>query len=97
MYSVCSFFLSYSSSDKTIPVCSTFLSNQLSLSPSTLAAMIVSSTRFLVRTFSSEALLQKVKYFNPELPVEAAVTPPSSWFMDKDFYELDLVIKSFRV
>ncbi|KAK6139794.1 hypothetical protein DH2020_026470 [Rehmannia glutinosa] len=31
-----------------------------------------------------------VQEFNPEIPIEEAFTPPSSWYTDPDFYSLEL-------
>ncbi|KAL0302403.1 UNVERIFIED_CONTAM: Choline monooxygenase, chloroplastic [Sesamum angustifolium] len=31
-----------------------------------------------------------VQEFNPKIPIEEAVTPPSSWYTDPDFYSLEL-------
>jgi len=40
-----------------------------------------------------ESTLKIVYEFDPQIPVEAAVTPPSSWYTDPSFYffELDQV------
>ena len=34
---------------------------------------------------------EEVRRFDPSVTVESAVTPPSSWFVDDKFYELDQV------
>lgn len=31
-----------------------------------------------------------VQEFNPEIPIEEAFTPPSSWYTDPDFYSFEL-------
>ena len=38
-----------------------------------------------------ELLKTQVQKFDIELPVEKAITPPSSWFTQKTFHELDKV------
>ena len=34
---------------------------------------------------------EEVRRFDPSVTVESAVTPPSSWFVDDKFHELDQV------
>lgn len=35
------------------------------------------------------ALAAEVQRFDPSLPIERALTPPSSWYQGQDFFELD--------
>ena len=47
--------------------------------------------------FSNAAIIHQelktqVQQFDTELPVEKAITPPSSWFTQKTFHELDKVL-----
>ena len=35
-----------------------------------------------------------MRRFDPSVTVESAVTPPSSWFVDDKFYELDQVSRT---
>ena len=41
---------------------------------------------------SSRCLHNEVLKFDANLPVEKALTPPSSWFSRQDFHDLDKVI-----
>ena len=50
--------------------------------------------------FSNAAIIHQelktqVQQFDIELPVEKAITPPSSWFTQKTFHELDKVCCDF--
>lgn len=38
----------------------------------------------------SRKMERLVAEFNPKIPVEEAVTPPSSWYTDPDFYGFEL-------
>ncbi len=37
------------------------------------------------------SLESEVRRFDPDVAVESAVTPPSSWFTEQRFYDMDLV------
>lgn len=41
---------------------------------------------------SSDSVLSHtlVHHFNPKIPIEKAVTPPSSWYTDHSFFHLEL-------
>ena len=39
---------------------------------------------------------EEVRRFDPSVTVESAVTPPSSWFVDEKFHELDQVTKDLE-
>ncbi|PIN19115.1 Choline monooxygenase [Handroanthus impetiginosus] len=37
-----------------------------------------------------------IQEFNPEIPIDEAFTPPSSWYTDPDFYSLELIQVFYR-
>ena len=49
--------------------------------------------QILKRQFSGSEISKEVCRFDPSLGVESAQTPPSSWFLRDDFYELDKVCR----
>ena len=51
----------------------------------------------LKRQFHLETAIKEVRRFDTKLPIEAAVTPPSSWFSTQLFHELDKVTRQQKI
>jgi hypothetical protein len=51
-------------------------------------SLSITTTRF-THSISKEQLSPLVNSFDPTIPVERALTAPSSWYIDKNFYEAE--------
>ena len=43
----------------------------------------------ILNNFDRESAIKKIKEFNPLIPVEEASTPPKSWYLEEDIFQLE--------